>query len=621
MLILFLPGFFLFTWIKSKNFKMNLETTIFSFGLSIFVIDFLVILLDKIGISINFTSILLGLLTVTAVFFFFARKNIDTQKIKQVFVFKNNKKNIAFFLIFLLAVILRLGFLSNRLTPHTTDLGHHMYWSNYIVQFEKLPTYDMPDFIIGEHIIFGALSILSGTSVISVVPIIIIFIINIFSLLAVYLFTRELIRKISPQNANLIALVSLLAIGSFYSSSSPQASFISGGVIGNIIGNLFLPLIFYSFIKAITSRGKKYFTLFLILILTLGYTHHLSSFMFLYSFIGAIVFMTIFSFIKIIQRKITFKELGGEFKNKVKNLFSWQNLLIMFSIIICIAFIWRPSYLNPSAVNIAVGDPSKSTRFGLTFNEIINTAGAWRLFYGFIGIASLFLIFLRLRKKDFSVIFSAAISIAWFFIIFMMSYKPGWLKVDIPSNRIGSYIVYPAAVLSAIGVFYLLKINKEKTGKIIFSLLFVVIFSTGFISGMTKLALNRETSSNNKELLQTFAAAEYLKDVIPSQDQKVLKDHNYLQGDTWMKLFFMQGYDYPLSRSLLRRYEDPAKPRETCTRDMISIPDSEIGGECFEEYGVKYIVLKKGRDDEILLNSENFQPLYVNDNVIIFQKK
>jgi hypothetical protein len=104
------------------------------------------------------------------------------------------------------------------------------------------------------------------------------------------------------------------------------------------------------------------------------------------------------------------------------------------------------------------------------------------------------------------------------------------------------------------------------------------------------------------------------------ENDVVLKDHIYLSGDTWMKLFFMKDYKYPLSRSYLRRYEDIAKDRETCTRDMVAIPDDEIGKKCFAETGVTYIVLKKGYDTAQFEKSENFEKIYSSDSVVIYHR-
>ena len=76
-------------------------------------------------------------------------------------------------------------------------------------------------------------------------------------------------------------------------------------------------------------------------------------------------------------------------------------------------------------------------------------------------------------------------------------------------------------------------------------------------------------SITGKENFQTYQASEYLSQRALSEEQ-LLKDHIYLAGDTWIKLFFMLDYRYPLSRSYLRRYNDPVKPRETCSQCQIS---------------------------------------------------
>jgi len=93
-----------------------------------------------------------------------------------------------------------------------------------------------------------------------------------------------------------------------------------------------------------------------------------------------------------------------------------------------------------------------------------------------------------------------------------------------------------------------------------------------------------------------------------------------LAGDAWIKIFFMQDYKYPLSRSYLKRYDDPIKPRETCTRDMIAIPDSQIGHDCFLKYEVKYIMLKKDMDTAQFKKSENFSRIFSNNQVVIYQR-
>ena len=118
--------------------------------------------------------------------------------------------------------------------------------------------------------------------------------------------------------------------------------------------------------------------------------------------------------------------------------------------------------------------------------------------------------------------------------------------------------------------------------------------------------------------MQTYLASMYLA-ANTNNDEMILKDHKFLEGDTWMKLFFMRGYKYPLSRTYDRRYEDTINKRETCTRDMILKPNSEIGQKCFRETNTKYIVLRKGHDEAIFKKSTEFQQIYSSKTVTVFQ--
>ncbi len=166
------------------------------------------------------------------------------------------------------------------------------------------------------------------------------------------------------------------------------------------------------------------------------------------------------------------------------------------------------------------------------------------------------------------------------------------------------------------------KASKTAKNNILFGAFFLLIFSSGLFAGTIEIAeIQKElnNSSHQKRIhstWQSFEAAEFLAQRTTPQET-ILKDHIYLTGDSWMKLVFMRGYKYPLSRSYLHRYE---KERETCTRDMISLPDTEIGKACFDETKTKYIVLKRGRDDAALLDSPNFYRIFSSDDVVIFKR-
>jgi hypothetical protein len=82
----------------------------------------------------------------------------------------------------------------------------------------------------------------------------------------------------------------------------------------------------------------------------------------------------------------------------------------------------------------------------------------------------------------------------------------------------------------------------------------------------------------------------------------------------------MKDYKYPLSRGVLTRYIDPTKPRETCTRDMITEPLSKQGKACFSETGVNYIVLNAQIEGNSFEKYPEFSKVYASDYISIFKK-
>jgi uncharacterized membrane protein (DUF485 family) len=642
--VLFLPGYFLLRALLNKSHGISgLEKLILSFGISIIITDLLVLLINKLGVPINqLTTIVTLLIFMSACFLFtkFKKKNsIQEQKKGNEFSF-NHKQFFIFILLLVFAVFAKVSFLSDKVLPQSTDLGHHMYWSKYIVEFEKLPNYNMPDFIIGEHIIFSTVSAISGVDFISAMPMIILFLVNIFTILAFFILAYQIsINFVSKESSKKIALLSLITLGIFYAIASPQAKYVSGGVIGNLLGNLFIVLIFYSFFKAIKLKSKAFAFLTIFIVFGLVYTHHLSTFVFLYVLIGSFFTLLALLIIFILAKKITLSETLSFIKEQLKVFLNYKNIIVLFLIIIFTQFIWLPSYLNKSAIDTAMGAPSKATRIGLSINSLIATTGGWRFFYAIIGglfLATIIVATIMATKNNsfqkikdiltdnknkLLLILSLTLLLAWTGMIFLMSYKPALLKIDIPSGRIASYFTYPTALLSTIGVFYLFNLTNNRLSRKIFIIIFLLVLGTGFISSTSDLSENKEVGINkeNQNIQQVFFASEYLN-LKTGQEEIILKDHIYLPADTWVKNFLMRDYKNPLSRSLLKRYNDPVKPRETCTRDMIAIPDSETGEACFQETQVRYVMLQNGLDTQQFENSEKFSKIFDGENVIIFQK-
>jgi len=86
-------------------------------------------------------------------------------------------------------------------------------------------------------------------------------------------------------------------------------------------------------------------------------------------------------------------------------------------------------------------------------------------------------------------IIALCLPVAWFLIIFIMSNKPSWLKIDISSGRVANYLSLPLIVLSPLGIYYLLEKSKQKLPQIIVISLFLMTIGTGFISGLISCAI------------------------------------------------------------------------------------------------------------------------------------
>jgi len=625
-LVLFVPGYFLILATGLSKKLSSLESFVLAFGSSIVIVDFLIILLGKSPFHINRFSILTAIILFSvicyAIYFFFHKK--DSKETEVLDIMPRQSAILVVLLIFL-TIFIKTIYFTDTIFPTTTDLGHHMYWTKQIIVTGNLPQYEkadigsdftigspepIADFIIGEHLIFAAINLLSGIDFISFFPALILFLVQIMSVLAIFILTREIFKKASPAYRDAISIMALFLIGPLYALASPQAKFVSGGVIGNTIGNLMIPLVIYFYIRALSEKKSLFLSLAFFLTFGLAYTHHLSMFVFIFAVIFTIIAFVI----------LNFKIIKSELPVVLKLFISPSVLTVLAAGIIFIFFIYTPTYLNSSAINTAVGAPSKATRMGLTFAQMKSTAGETRYAFAFAGI--FFLFFARKIGK-----YRQSFIVGWIIALALMSLKPDWLFIDIPSDRIASYIIFPVAIVAAcmlVHIFILLKKSDSNDGKNYISSSFVltIFFSfmlfaatNGFIENSQSLNL---ASSTNKAL-QTYAASKYLAQNSTEQDV-ILKDHNYLSGDSWIKLFFMRGYNYPLSRGYFKRYEDETKPREQCTNFMISLPNGPEAKQCFSGTKTDFIMINSKIDSGQFTKLREFWRIYSSDEVGIFYK-
>lgn len=630
--MLFLPGYFLMLAIWGKNARFNvLEKTVFVFGSSIIIIDFLMLAMGKSNIALNAGNIAL---TVSLFMFFsslayilrkrygFFKKETSTDEISSF----SKMQIFSIITLLLLTIFIKTIYLENTVFPTSTDLGHHMYWSKMITDSGKLPIYEkadiissegnyaisepepIADFIIGEHLIFSAISLLSGAQFVSAFPSLLLFVINIASVLAIFILALEIFRK-HPQGTN-IAIMSLFLIGPLYALSSPQAKFVSGGVIGNTLGNFFIPLILFFLIKALREKKPSFGAMTAFLTLGMIYTHHLSTFVFLFSLIFSFALLFLFDS----------KKIFSHLKEWVKLFFSPSVIFILLFGILMVFFIHTPSYLNASAVDTAVGAPSKSTRTGLTFSQLTSSTGETRMIFGIFG---LILILLYRKRAEYGHIFL----LGWAVALLVMSLKPALLFVDIPSNRIANYIIFPLTILGSFAFIKLFEIINDTAGSsrsfvkpsyaITLFFVFAAFFSQG---GFVDNSRSLSSGGNIQSAVQTFRASGYLAKHIDTKTDVVLKDHNYIVADAWIKLYFTNGYNYPFSRGFFKRYSDETKPREQCTLLMISSPSSKEAEKCFKGTGTDFLMVNPRYDSMQFKKTRNFWQVYSSDEVSIFHK-
>lgn len=643
--LLFLPGFVALRILLGKASPLSSwETLLTAFALSIGLLDFLMILLGKNDVIFTRYSISLAILATLYLFFVMRRIHASIAKKKEApnqhhsaFAFTTTQGKL-FLLIIFLTLFTKSIFLSNAAFPTSTDLGHHMYWSKLVAMKGALPEYSkieievsakkcadcsgpvemisppepIADFIIGEHLPFGALAIFSGNDFISAFPVITLFLVSILSLLASFVlairFGEEIQKKFSSFVPMHFGLIVLFLLGPLYTLASPQAKFVSGGVVGNTFGNFFIPVILLFFFRSIREKNPLFLGLAFFFTFTLAYTHHLSTLVLLFILIGSI-------FMLITLHRDSIREL----------LMGWMKLLrhpFPLSIAItCIIFFFAiamPTYIETHAVSTAIGTPTKLTRIGLTFSEVLSGSGEARATLGIAGILIL-LIFSSAYR------YSAGILIGWAGILLIMSLKPSLVFLDIPSNRIGSYALFPLTFLAGFVILLIPEFFRNIQGKIrtavppIIPIVFIlVIFTYSIGSGSADNGGSLLSAPKSDAAVETFAVSRFLSERI-GDSGIVLKDHNYLSADSFMKLFFMRDYGFPLSRGYFKRYETPG--HEQCSLVMISSPNTPAGKKCFDTTRTDIVVVNPLFDRIQFEKSENFSRIYSSPLIHTYTKK
>lgn len=640
-LLLFLPGWLVLRAVFGKRPPfIGFEALILSFGVSIGLIDFLMILLGKAGFPLSALSLAIGIIASLALLqaaMLAVRRLRKNEKTTEAIApdpfMLGPRHGILFILLIALTLLIKAVYLAHAVLPTATDLGHHMYWAKLIAVTGELPAYakqeiitaagtyaltapqPIADFIIGEHLPFAAISIFTSLDFFSAFPVMLLLLVNLLALLALFVLAWRFAADMrpsflaagifTPQN---VALATLFFFGPLYTLASPQAKFVSGGVVGNTFGNLFIPLILLILYRALKEKRSDFLVLAFFLAFTLAYTHHLS----------ALVLLFVLGASLLAYAAVHFQSIGRAARMWIRLIVSPGPLLVVFFAALFFFLVAMPTYIETNAVGTALGTPTKTTRTGLSFFQTASSVGEIRVALGLAGL--LLLLFLRKYWR-----YSGALLLGWCIVLLIMTMRPEWLFIDIPSNRIVTYLSFPLGLLAALAsvAFFaalraLPSAQMRLPGMLLFASAFAVfVFAAG--SGSSDNSRTLLPASKGSDALQTFTASRYLAEQSGPEDI-ILKDHNYIAADSWMKLFFLRDYAYPLSRGFFKRYEDNPD-REQCTLLMISVPNTARGEKCYDELGVDLVVVNPHFDTEQFEKSQKFSRIYASEDIHIYERK
>lgn len=628
------PGVIFVRVMLGRNIRITpLELFVSGFGIGVILVDSAVIVLNtSLHIPLSRTIVLLmPLLTIVpTVAALLSQKKMTLARIVSATRHTRSFTVLAGLLV-VLTILIKTFYLADTAFPTATDMGHHLYWVDKIATSHQLQSYEkrlltpinggtytlgepqpIADFIIGEHIPLAAVQILTGHDVLAPDSVLFLFALDVLSVLALFVLALRIFA--GTPHVHTIALAVLFLMGPLYTISASQAKFVAGGVIGNLFGNFLIPLALLFLYRALHEKAARFLALFLLTTFGLVYTHHLSTFIFAY-----VLAFTVGIFVL-----LNLRTLGVHIATWWRLLFAPLTIAVLALAAFFALSVYLPNYLNPDAIASATGAPSKATRTGVALAQLAHTVGEARFAFALVGLAALFFASLRTRLREklfpFSLSpYATALLLAWPLATLAMSTVPQYLGVNIISSRIANYTILPFALVGGVGLWWLLSTARAVLPRTLATASSIALLLFPLTGGMYDNNQSLKTIPAITPALETFAAARYSATHI-TPDAWALKDHNYLTADTWMKLFYLRDYNYPLSRSYFKRYANPN--RETCTREMISAPARAYAQQCFRNLNVRHIIVDPDHDAAQFMEAPlQFDRIYSSDHVTIFARK
>lgn len=611
--VLVLPGWATLSFLERKGRVFTLlERVVLAVTLSIVAVDFLVIFMDVLRIPLFAWSIVgaIALYTIglRGWVYYCDRKSAENTQVAT-----DPRPNFAsswsFLFVFLAMVIVKSLYFVPYVVPSSTDLGHHMYWVKQIGMEHALPVYEereimkgengsyvgeaepISDFIVGEHIVMAAIHMLSGASVISAFPSLVLFVIHIVTALAVYVLALRLFERYRQKEK--VAVVGLFLFGVLYAIAPPQMKYIIGGVVGNTIGNLFIPSIFLIVVMALRLKHAGLLALSIVLMFGLAYTHHLSTLMFAVALAGT------FTVLSVLKWSMVREQL-------------WMlatKPLVLGTFVVCLIFfffVWTPSYITNAAVKTIVGEPTATEHQGYSLSQLKFAVGEPRMVFGVLGLAVLFAS-RTFRRSD-----TLALLSGWTLPLALLVLYPELARISLPSGRVANYLITPFSVLSGWSMVWLLENTRRQNAlpqiaRIgMLMLLLTLVIHNGFFDNMVYLGQQRETVQKMRSL---FTASDFLLENIPD-NQNIVYDHINILGGSWIKLFFMRDYNYPFYRANLFRYDRITDKQERCTLEVISHPNTREAARCMDDLDIQALLVSETVDGQQFKHFKNYWQVY-----------
>jgi len=198
-------------------------------------------------------------------------------------------------------------------------------------------------------------------------------------------------------------------------------------------------------------------------------------------------------------------------------------------------------------------------------------------------------------------------------------------NIPSPASAMGPG-VYPLSIIASAILVKVFSPQKNEGGKMVFflkssllfstfALLFIFVIASGFYDNQQ----NMQVATSPAKVVQTFASADYLAQKISTNDV-VINDHQNTVADTWVKIFFMRNYTYPLYRATNDRYENGIDRQEFCTLWMISTPDTPDSQKCFSQLGINFSMVSAKTDAAQFRRSQSFWQVYDGDEINIYYR-